>query len=380
MLTLTLVFSAVYMNWPQPSSPKLVQDLVPEEVAHQRRLLYQVADKIVRYQKYYREVFGRYTGDIQSLGIPNQLIGGTTEEVFRHYEVFIELRQGQRFFVRARARPILRRNSVQAKDVFRIDQDFLIHNNFPEPQMSREFLMSEADRVLRLREREKEAVVGIAQKYWIFSKEKLENSAVVWTASGVKGRVRGAERGAQRSLAAVDVRGENSIFSKITAHLRVGGANIANETGREPSSVIRKAIGLSGIQRFLELGRFAQHVYSREFGHFAITWEDLDEKVGFRLTEMGSAYSNISLEPIELSRDDYRLRIRGTAGDILGEVFSMDKFGNLEQIRFTDVIVERLRATTEFLSDPNRFQISELPDENTPVITRDRRQKENQDP
>lgn len=359
-LTLTLLFGAFYLHWPKSSKKQPTHQRVPESVTRQRRLLLQTADKIIRYQHYYREIFGRYAGDIQSLGIPKNLVGGTTDAVFHHYEVFIELQQGRRFFVRARARPTLHPNSVQSKDIFRIDQDFMIHSNFPEPQLTRKFLVQAAGRVLRLREREKEVIVGVAEKYWTFSKEKLGGSASVWTASGIRGRVRGTQLGNQQS-------GVASIDTIDTSDAAVGS--------RSPSAVTRTKIGLNEIYRFLGLGRYAQHVYFRELGYYAITWDDLDAHVGFRLMELGKSYSNISLEPIELSRNDYRLQVRGTAGNILGEVFSMDKFGNIEQIRFTDVIVERLRATTKFLSNPGRFQISEIPDEKSLIIKQDRRQK-----
>lgn len=372
-LVLILIASSVAIRWPQGEHTKTEQ-AESEEVLRARRLLLQTANKIVRYQHYYREVYGRFTGDLRSLGIPNDLVGGTVDEIRKNYEIFIELRSGQRFSVRARGRPLYGRLFQTEQEVLRMDQDFSIHANFPVPNLGREFLVQEADRVLRLKERNREAVVGIAQNYWMFLKEGKQNEAS-WKATGIRGRVIGATREKSRKLASLDFRSENSLFSKITSHLR-DEDNTGGFASSSPSTiVVQEAISLQGIYRFLELARYSQHVYFREFGHHAVTWEDLDEYVSFNLVAQGNSYNNASLEPVELSRNDFRMRVRGTSGDILGEVFSVDKFGNIEQIRYTDVIVERLRATTEFLSNPNRFQISEVPDESSPVIKSPRRQK-----
>ncbi len=341
-----------------------------EESLRLRQLLVEVMDYSVRYQRYYREVYGRYAREFEGLGIPEQLSIGTLSEIRRYYEISFIESDPKRLMVLASAKPNHPSGLGLEGDRLIIDENYRINGNFPVPHPSKKFLAEESDRVLQLRIRRRQAEIGLAKSYWKFE-PRFEGERAKWIAVGIKAPVNGmqrlpsiipAEPAESRSIA--------SIFHQVKRHLsaRVAKKDRTNEATNE------QEFGSNEIHFLLSDARLAQHIHFREAGIYSSDWPSLDRYSSFRIEERAKASSNVDLNEIELTPDGFLLKIKITRGELIGELFSMNEIGELKQIRYTDILVGELQQPTGIRKEEFGFQISEVSRDDA-TITEEKRVK-----
>lgn len=316
-----------------------------------RQLLLEALDKLARYERYYFEVHGRYTRDLNRLALPVHFASGRREQLLRSYELSVMEAQPNRFTLLA--------TSLDGSDRVTIDENHRLHANFVLPPPARAYLVEEADRLMRLRAVGVPAMEGLYGRYWRVRESEVPGE---WVAEGLRGPVAGERRVSQPE------RGLASIFASVSQQVkqRMGGGKLPSEAQLMSASAAAPSAGTSAkelsaqdVSEWLEAARLAQHVYRRERGAYARRWEDLDGVSGYGFSERMRAAQNVRVRPIEFAEGSYLLSIEGTAGELLGEQFVLDASGGVKQVRYTETLINQLQQTTNLLN----FQINPIVDE-----------------
>jgi hypothetical protein len=312
-----------------------------------RQLLLEAVDKLARYEKYFKEVHGRFTRDLSRLSLPFQLASGDRDALSRDYEISALEVRPNRFLLLA--------TGIGNSDRVTIDEAHRLNANFVLPPPSRSYLLEEADRILRLRAHGMTPDEGIVSRYWRVGSDDSRD----WVAVGLRSPVNGE----RRTLAAADADAD-SLFGSVRAQLesRVGeGASFRSPaSGEEDRGRYKQVFSGADVREWLEAARLAQHVYLREMGRYARRWEELDTVSDFHFVDRIRAVKNLRVHPVEVSGDNFRITIEGTSGDLLGEQFVMDRSGSLRQVRYTEALIHQLQETTNILEN---FQINPITDD-----------------
>src|SRR5690606_34352941 len=104
------------------------------------------------------EINGRFTRDISRLALPDQLSSGKRELLERDYEISVLEVRPNRFMLLA--------TGITSSDRITIDESHRLNANFILPAPSRDYLLQEADRLLRLRAHGLPAEGGAFSRYW----------------------------------------------------------------------------------------------------------------------------------------------------------------------------------------------------------------------
>lgn len=330
-----------------------LREIDPESLRARQALL-EALDYYVRYQQYYREVYGRFSRDLAELGVPDMLALGSLEEVRRNYEISVLEASSKRLVILATAQPGAAVAPGTRSDRITVDERFRLNANFQLPPLAKKYLLTEADRGLSLRFKGREALLGLSADYWSFE-PKQEAEKIRWSAVGKQGPVLGNLR--HHANPSLPERGLASVFTRVSRHL--GGTKRSIAANEEHAE-----LGVRQIRYLLADARLAQHIHLRERGFYAEDWQALDQVTSFRIVERLDRSPNLSREPIELLRNSsFELRLKAISGPLLGEVFSMGLSGELKQIRFTDVLVKKLNESSKILQGTAvGFQISEIKD------------------
>lgn len=316
-----------------------------------RQLLLEALDKVVRYEKYFRELNGRYTRDLSRLSLPSTLSSGSMEELKRRYEISVLELHPNRFLVLA--------TSLTGTDRVTIDERHRVNANFVLPPPSRTYLIEEADRLLRLKQAGREAEEGMYLRYWRLASGDQDE----WFAVGQKNPVIGEKRGL------FGERRPATIFSAVGEHLRNRLAPESLVAERSVAAVPAKSLfkenlEASDVNEWLASARQAQHVFRREKGRYAHKWEELDAVSDYRFSERLKIARNVRVQPIEVLAGEtgFRVTIEGTSGDLMGEQFVIDQDGAVRQVRYTEALIQQLQQTTNLLENTFHFQIKPLDD------------------
>lgn len=337
-----------------------------EDAIRVRQLLLEALDYYVRYQHYYHEVYGRYSRELVNLGVPTELSQGTLAEVQRYYEISVLDASPKRLLLLATARPNVPASLGLGRDRVTIDGHYRLNGNFAMPMLSRKYLTMEADRALQLYLRNRQLELGLAKEYWRFEPRRDDGRAK-WVAVGLRGPALGGQRSAIFGGGEAENRGLASIFTQVRRHLAARAPQSRPSPQAAASERGGREFGLMDLHFLLADSRFAQHVHWRERGVYAADWDALDTVSSFRILERVRASSNLELEPIEITPEGYNLRVKGTSGVFIGELFTMNEAGELKQIRYTDVLVKELSQTRGILQNSFGFQISEVPQDEAAI-------------
>ena len=331
-----------------------------KEEQESRQMLIETLDRLVRYQRYFHDIYGRYTRDLSRILLPNRLATGDLEQLRRSYEISVIEVQPKRFLILA--------TGIKNTDRITVDESHRLNANFSVPAPSRAYLLEEADRLLGLRAQGLETMEGFFSGYWEIGKGADDQS---WFAVGLKNPVRGERRELQGEKALAN------IFAVVSEKLK--NAMSPSGDGHAPASVnddavsseivhialFKEALTPSDVQEWLEAARLAQHIHKRERGVFARRWEQLDLVSEYHFEERMKYAKNVRVHPIEVSLDerDFHFTIEGTNGDLMGEQFVMDRSGSMRQIRYTDALIHQLQEGTNLLENTFHFQINPIADD-----------------
>lgn len=313
------------------------------QVVQRRQLLLEGLDKIVRYQHYYRELQGGFTRDLARLGMPLLLSHGDFNELHADYEVSVLEASDKRLIVLAAGK----NDRVTMDDRYRVTANFIL------PPAHKKYLLEEADRILQLSSFGQTNSLGLYTNYWK-AEARSESEGLVWSVVGQRAPVVGQRLELRQS----DGRGPASIFSDV-------GTKLRSKLGEQ--SEVGKAellLTTSQVRTWLQRLHLAQHIYKRENGVYASTFEQLASRSSFDLQKYSGA---LRVSPIEISPTGYRVSAEGLTGDILGEQFVMDQTGQVKQIRYTESIISKLQESSQILQGALPFQITEVGSE-TPAI------------
>ena len=72
-----------------------------KEEQESRQMLIETLDRLVRYQRYFHDIYGRYTRDLSRILLPNRLATGDLEQLRRSYEISVIEVQPKRFLILA---------------------------------------------------------------------------------------------------------------------------------------------------------------------------------------------------------------------------------------------------------------------------------------
>ena len=363
-IAVVIVASSVY--YPLKARDPGRDTAASEETTRLRQLLLEALDYYVRYEHYHREVYGRYTRELGSLGVPLELSHGSVLELSRHYEISVLEANPKRLLILANAKLSVPAGLSLRGDRVTIDENYRLNGNFQLPYLSKKYLALEADRALQLRLRKRPIELGLAKDYWRFE-PKYDGDRAKWLAVGARGPVLGGQRSAVFGGEPAEARGLASIFTQVKRHLAAkSGAGRGRKT-KAASDYSRREYGLSDLHFLLSDSRFAQHVHHRERGFFAGEWTQLDSVSSFNIVERVAGSVNLELEPIEMTPEGYNLRIKAIEGALVGELFTMSESGELKQIRYTDVLVKELNQSRGILQNSLGFQISEVPQDDAAI-------------
>ncbi len=354
---LTVCATALCFLWllPQIGNKNFLQiDQEAKQQISRRQLLLEALNKMVRYQRYYSEVHGRYTRDLSRLLLPEDFSSGKEEELRRNYEISMLEVRPNRFLLLA--------TGLNSSDRITMDESHRISANFVLPAPTKMYLVEEADRMLRLKARG--TVVGgdtMFFRYWRIE----EDETFAWVAVGIRQPVLGERRDlpmaneSQSIFASVRQQMQNRLSdvvgSRTPAAIR-GGADL----------VYKHSVDVKDVQEWLDAAHLAQHVHFRERGRFAQRWEDLDAVSGYHFIERIRAVTNLRVRPIDIigANKDYQIVMEGIAGELLGEQFVMDRSGQVRQVRYTETLIQQLQETTNILGN---FQINPVVEESDPA-------------
>lgn len=342
----------IFPRLDQKSALRFTGDLRDRE--QQRQLLVEALDKIVRYEKYYSETYGRYTRDLSRLQLPARFAGGSREEIQSAYEISVPEAYPNRFLILA--------TGINNGDRVMIDESHRLSANFILPPPSRAYLLEEADRLLKLRAQGVDPEPGIYSRYW--KVESSEEGALV--ASGVKDPILGERREWKMEESPLFAAVSEQVKSRLGLESR-RPSSIAHEEPTYPEKTIapfHESVGARDVYEWLEAGRYAQQIFRREHGRFAQRWEQLDGVSDFHFAERMRNVKNVRVHPIELSADKsgFRLTLEGTDGALMGEQFVIDQAGTVRQVRYTEALIHQLQETTSILQNAFQFQINPVGD------------------
>jgi hypothetical protein len=349
----TLVLSAL---WLMPRFGRKSALALTEELAqrHQsRQLLLETLDRLARYQRYFHELNGRYTRDLSRLSLPSRLSGGDRAQLEQDYEISELETHQKRFHILA--------TGLSQTDRVTIDEGHRINANFVLPPPSRAYLLDEAERLLRLRGSGEKAEEGLYARYWQISGSSGGEGFV---ALGIRNPVLGEKR--QLSAATFGITLFSSVSEAMKSRFSPRAQRVpAQKAEATKSSVLKEQVEARDIRDWLDRARMAQHVFKRERGTYARRWEDLDLVSDFRFSERIRASRNVRVQPIAVKGNGsgFELTIEGTAGDLLGEQFSVDESGAVRQVRYTEALIRQLQESTEILENTFRFQINSVNDD-----------------
>lgn len=355
LIAVLVVLAVTAMNPPAlNNSSGPAANAQSEESTRIRQLLLEALDHYVRFQHYHREVYGRFSRDLRSLGVPLTLPSGSTEELRHFYEISVSEADSKRFLILANAQPGLSPELQLRGDRVTVDERYRLNANFTIPPLNKKYLIQTADRILDLKLRGRVAEMGIAAEYWRFEqKQELDRSR--WVAVGRRGSAVGTLR--QASFEREPERSVASIFQQVRRRLN---QPVQNKTADKGEAENNRDLDIRSLNFLLNDARFAQYIHYRERGVYTEQWGDLDQVAGFQIEERVRSSTNISQEPIELVPGGFVIRLKATRGALLGEVFAINELGAVKQIRFSDVLVKELKDTASLLGNPTRFQISEV--------------------
>lgn len=307
-----------------------------------RQALIETLDKVVRYEKYYRELSGRYTRDLSRLALPAKLASGDVEELKRRYEISVLELHPNRFIVLA--------TGINSTDRVTIDERHRLSANFVLPPPARAYLHEEADRMLRLKESNRAPEEGLYLRYWQLSASE-ENE---WFAVGQRSPVLGERRGLDGE------RKPATIFSLVGEHLknRLAAREERAVAAVSAKPLFKEALSASDVNEWLSSARLAQHVFRRENGRYARRWDELDTVSDYRFSERLKIARNVRVQPIEVQDSEFRVTIEGTSGELMGEQFAIDQAGRVRQVRYTETLIRQLQETTSLLENTFHFQIN----------------------
>lgn len=327
-----------------------------QETQRLRQLLVEAMDRYARYEKYYNEIYGRYTRDLTRLTFPARLSNGTLDELKEHYEISVEEAGPNRFLLIA--------TGLKGPDRLTIDESHRLSANFVLPPPSRSYLMEEANRILKLQMQGEKVVDGAYSRYWQIFPPSEEQS---WVAVGVRNPVMGekVEPDPTREIASIFANVSDQVKSRMGLGAKVQAPPQPLQAFPVVNS-IKEQLSSKDVSEWMEAARLAQHIHRRERGAFARKWEDLDYVSDFKFSERIRLAKNIRVHPIELGGDrrSFRLVMEGTSGDLMGEQFVMDESGSFRQVRYTEALIQQLQETTNLLENAFNFQINPVSDDN----------------
>lgn len=350
LLTLCLFTFALARVLPDLLQAKSSSGSQASAPARDRQDLIETMDRIVRYQKYFKERNGRYTRDLGRLGLPDRLASGSSIfDVFRHYEVSILEAQSHRF--------VLLAQGMGSTDRVTIDEKSRLRANFTLPPLGKSYLLEEAERIVNLRASGEDPDPGLVSEYFNFKQEESGE----WVALGNREPVMGEKISPLWDSAA------SPLFSSVRGHLENRlNEKIGEGAARGISSVPRKNAEKNGpiaggeeinsqeAISFLEKVQAAQWIHKKERGRFASRWEELLGVSNLNFERIRAA-KNVRLLPIEVGSKSFRITLEGTEGELLGEQFVASDEGAVRQVRYTEALVEQLQQTTNLLGN---FQIN----------------------
>lgn len=331
--------------YPRSADSLIARNNRESREAELRQRLVEVLDTVMRYEHYYREVHGRFTRDLDRLGLPLESGAGRLAEVRRAYEISVLEIGGDRLTLLA---------TGARQDRVTIDERHRVHANFILPPPSKYALYEEASRQIAARRAGRAVPEGVYTPYWRLERGE-ENGDFFYTAVGVRQPVLG-----ERHSGLVIERTPSSLFSTVSEQLR----SRLNPESRKPSAIgPGEQFTAEDVQLFLAEARQAMHVYKREKGVWAKRWEDLDAVTGFRFLERKAKAANVKISAVELEDAGYRITVDGISGDLLGEQFALDQSGTIRQVRYTEALIQQLEESTALLKSALRFQVSETKSE-----------------
>lgn len=350
---LSVLFLAFSILWAYPKLKLHDAMIMGEEIRQRqesRQLLLESLDKLVRYEKYFREINGRYTRELSNLSLPEKMASGSLEELRRHYEISVLELHPNRFLLLA--------SGVQNSDRVTIDESFRLNANFILPPPAKAYLFEEADRLLRLKMLGHESSEGIYSRYW-----RVQSAEEQWYAVGVRAPVLGEKHEIRQERLPASI--FNSVSKQLKNHMNAQAAEEAPKKSELPLAFKEKLSG-NDVTDWLNQARQAQHIFKSERGRYARRWEDLDLVSSYRFADRIHLAKNIRVHPMDISDDDsnFHLVLEGTSGDLLGEQFTIDKEGAVRQVRYTDALIQQLQETTDLLE--STFKINPVKEDAAP--------------
>ncbi len=352
LLSTLLLFATLYLpdklnhyqNIPNTESPKALS---------YRKTLLEALDRYVQRQHHYRETFGRYTHNLNNLILPDKLSTGSLSDINQVYEIAVLKASNNHLLIMARSESHVGDLFGVQKDHITIDGDYVLSANFPIPPLSKRYLLSDVDRTLRLHALEIKQKRGLSQSYWRIEEHSVKGYAK-WSAIGLRNPVKGEHR-----VFTVSQEEESeSIFSQVHQQIKT-----TLKIKRNTMKATKKTTLSKGeIFSFLTKVYFAQRIFYTIHGYYTQHWKDLELVAGFPFQEKIKNATNIKLEPIQRNDAGYRVGLRGTFGELLGERFHVNENGSLEQTRYTDVLVKELERSTRLLG--SSLQVTEILQEN----------------
>jgi hypothetical protein len=245
-----------------------------------------------------------------------------------------------------------------SSDRITIDESHRINSNFVLPAPARAYLIEEADRLLRLKAQGLAPNEGLVARYWKLGAEEGQELVAVGLRSPVLGERREISAGNVVSIF-------DSIREKVQRRLSQGRfpppRELASMDIPKPNAY-KEELDPRDAAEWLEAAHLAQHVHQKEKGKYASRWEELDAVSNYKFTDRMRVVKNLRVHPIDLTEGGYQLTLEGTAGEMMGEQYLMDKSGSLRQVRYTQTLIEQLQKTTNILEN---FQINPIVDEPT---------------
>lgn len=338
LFSLVVLFVFAVTQYPQETSFEAKQRVRKsrQEVVQMRRDLLELLDRIVRYQKYYKQIYGQYTRDIKRLGLPQKFFSGDWKRLHERYEISVADIGPSKLLVLAIAASDRVGDADIQHDRIVMDERLRVNANFQIPALSRSYLLEEVNRRLRLFAFGMQSLPGLADSYWRITRSTIEAKK---SAIGLQAPVRG-----ERVVLPAKQRSVASIFVETTKRIR----SIKWED-KAISPQNKVAADLHQIKSLLFKARFAQHVYRQETGRYARRWQDLDRFNGFGFRTIASQLNNVKLQPLEADTKTFMVSLKGTSGNLLGEIFSINEKGTLKQIRFSKQLIDQLQQSTEWL-------------------------------
>lgn len=349
LASISLLILAVCWWVPHPQGKSLTEISVEiQKQAEVRRTLLESLDRIVRYQKYYAEVHGKFTRDLNRLPVPDRQTASSEIDIRKFYEISVLDARPNRILVLA--------TGISNGDRVTIDEGHRVSANFILPSPSRTYLEEEADRLLRIMGQGKSAETGLYSRYWKI--ESGEGRSLV--AHGLRAPVLGQKKELEPArelsslFASIREKVESRIMGKPSKDSETDGRSVAS--GASPSKYPTLWVS-EDVFAWLEAARLAQHVHFREKGKYARKWEDLDAVSNYDFVQRMKLAKNIRVNPIEFEGESFRISIEGTSGDLMGEQYFVDHSGSIRQLRYTETLIQQLQETTSILEN---FQINPI--------------------